>query len=267
MRQSLLLITAALVWISVATPAPAQDDVPAPIVLPAPTETGGGGDSGSITLSLVSSKPNEIVDEDRWWERNGLEKPEVYVRFPALTRGKVPEVAPANYRGLPLMAVWNSSGRRFFVYGEEIYKARYLLATSPEGGRIEFAFDAAAYGNAAWAALVDGILYLTNNPGNLSAADGGGARLFAIDVETNRLKWASAEKTCSGQFLAIAGSIVCAYGFTGEPDFIFVLDRFTGEVTQKLKLKTAANWLIPKDGRLHVRCYNTDDVYRIDIRD
>ena len=106
-----------------------------------------------------------------------------------------------------------------------------------------------------------------NNPGNLSASSGGGARLHAIDLQTNRLRWVSGKNTCSGQFEVIAGSVVCAYGFTGEPDFIRVLDRYTGDVTQTLKLKTAADWLIPKDGVLYVRCYNTDNKYQIQVRD
>ena len=64
----------------------------------------------------------------------------------------------------------------------------------------------------------------------------------------------------------IAGSLVCGYGFTGEPDFIYVLDRFSGDLIQTIKLKTAANWLIEKGDRLHVRCYNTDEIYQIEIR-
>ena len=245
----------------------AQSDLPDPIILPGPSVPAGGGASGSITLELVESAANQITDEDAWWERNQLERPEVYVRYPALSHGTIPATAPESYKGQPLMAVLISSERRFFVYGAEIYKARYLLVEAGGGGKIEYAFDAAAYGTVAWAAIVDGTLYLANNPGNLSAADGGGAQLFAIDLSSNQLKWVSDKKQCSGQFVVIAGSIVCAYGFTGEPDFIYVLDRFTGAVSQTIKLKTAAKWLIRKGQRLYVRCYNTDNIYRIDVRD
>ena len=245
----------------------AESELPDPITLPTPPSAEGGGQSGSIALSLVKSTANKITDDEAWWERNGLEKPEVFVRFPAVTRGAVPAGAPENYQGQSLLAVWKSSGRRFFVYGEDIYHVRYLLAEAEGGRKVEYALDARAYGTVAWAAIVDGILYLCNNPGNLSAADGGGAKIFAIDLKTNLFRWASAEKTGSGQFAVIAGSLVCAYGFTGEPDYIYVLDRFTGELSQTIKLKTAAKWLIEKGDLLHVRCYNTDNVYRIEIQD
>jgi hypothetical protein len=56
-------------------------------VLPDPNARPAGGQSGSITLAKVSSKPNQITDEDAWWEANGLRKPVVYMRFPALEHG------------------------------------------------------------------------------------------------------------------------------------------------------------------------------------
>ncbi|MGI9242664.1 MAG: hypothetical protein ACR2RV_17845 [Verrucomicrobiales bacterium] len=244
-----------------------QEALPEVSVLPDPAAQVGGGQSGSITLAKVSSVANQITDEDEWWANNGLVKPIAYLRFPALVKGEVPESAPESYKGEALMAVWSAGERRYFVYGKEIYKARYVLVEAGGGREIEYAFDAAAYGTVAWAEIVDDILYLSNNPGNLSAADGGGARIFAVDLKTNSLMWSSPRKTCHGQFAVIEGSVVCSYGFTGEPDFIYVLDRFDGSEIQEIKLKTAANWLIRKADLLYVRCYNTDEVYRIEVRD
>jgi hypothetical protein len=236
---------------------------PDPIILPGPASTAVATEHVKITLAQISTKPNNITDDAFWWKRLKLEKPEIYVRFPAGTRGTIPGSVPKSYQSEPLMAVWMASGRRFCAYGKDIYKTRYLLAEAPGGGKIDYAFDAKVYGTAAWAAIAGDTLYITNNPGNLAADQSGGAKLFAIDLKTNRLKWVSKKKTCRGQFLVIGGSIVCGYGSSGEPDFIYVLNRSTGKVTQTVKLKTAANWLIQKEGRLYVRCYNTDNIYRI----
>ncbi|MEJ6571401.1 MAG: hypothetical protein QNL01_06040 [Akkermansiaceae bacterium] len=244
----------------------AQEKLPAPVVLPNPPSLIEGGQSGSITLTHVSSKPNKIIDKEDWWKNNGLKKPVVYERFLTMARGKIPASAPKTYRELPLVAVWSTSTRRFFSYGKQIYKARYLLVEGANG-EIEFAFDAKAYGTVAWADVADGILYFTNNPGNISAASGGGARIFAVDLKSNLLKWASPKKVCKGQFAVVAGSVVCGYGFTGEPDAITVWDRFSGDLIQTIKLKTAANWIIQKKAKIYIRCYNTDEVFRIEIRD
>jgi hypothetical protein len=245
----------------------AQQALPDPVVLPDPVTSRVGGQSGSITLTRDSSKPNKITDDDAWWAMNGLKKPVAYRRFIAGAHGEIPESAPKSYKGQPLMAIWSTSTRRFFVYGKDIYKARYLLAEAAVGGRIEHAFDAKAYGSIAWAEIVGEMLYLSNTAGNLSAADGGGARIYAVNLASNSLQWSSPKKTCHGQFAVIAGSLVCGYGFTGEPDYIYVLDRFDGALIQTVKLKTAADWLIQKGEKLYVRCYNTDDVYSIVIRD
>ena len=245
-----------------ALPALAQD--PAEIVLPAPdSPLLPASRSGGVTLELESSAPNKITDDDDWWLKNGLEKPESYVRFPALERGARPDAAPEEYKGEPLMGARQNGDREFYLYGESIYKARYLLVRALDSEEIEFAFDATTFGTVAWAGLEGDTLFLTNNPGNLSAADGGGARLYAVDLKSGKMKWRTEPKTASGQFLVTGGSVICAYGFTGEPDFIYVLDADTGEVSQTVKLKTAADWLIRKGDRLFVRCYNTDNVYRI----
>jgi len=236
---------------------------PDPIILPKQALTVVVKKDVKISLTLISTKPNQITDNELWWQQHKLEKPEIYVRFPAGSRGMIPESVPNSYQSEPLMAVWKVSGRRFFTYGKDIYNTRYLLAEAPGGGKIDFAFDANAYGAATWAAIAGDTLYITNNPGNLSASQSDGAKLFAIDLKTNQLKWVSKKKTCHGQFLIIGGSIICGYGFSGEPDFIYVLDRSTGKAKQTIKLKTAADWLIQKENRLYVRCYNTDNIYRI----
>lgn len=243
-----------------------QESQPEPMVLPGPSDGGKGGQSGSVSLVHESSKANKITDDENWWKVNELEKPMIYQRFPAVTKGKAPTDAPENYRGANLVAAWKTANGVFLAYGESIYRAKYLLVTGSEG-KVAHHFDAREYGNVAWSDLINGMLYLTSNPGNLSAGDGGGARIFAIDLKTKSLKWSSDEKVCHGQFVVVAGSVICSYGFTGEPDAITVFDRFTGDHIQKVKLKTAASWMIPKGERLYVRCYNTEEVFRVVLRD
>lgn len=254
--------------LTLATAVPAQQAaLPEPVVLPAPLLEMGGPTSGSVGLTLLSAKPNQVTDEEQWWQRNDLRKPELYLKFPAGERGTIPEGAPVAYRGQQLLTACQGSQRRFFVYGESIYKARYLLIEAADGHSIEFAFDAKTFGTVDWAEVADGVLYLTNTPGNLSADQGAGARLYAIDLATNTIRWMTRKKVAHGQFILAGWSVICSYGFTGEPDFIHVLSRTTGEIEQTLKLKTAADWLIRKDDKLHVRCYDEDRVYRIQVLD
>ena len=50
----------------------AWEKLPSPVILPDPPSLIKGGQSGSITLAHVSSKPNKIIDEENWWKTNEL---------------------------------------------------------------------------------------------------------------------------------------------------------------------------------------------------
>ena len=60
------------------------------------------------------------------------------------------------------------------------------------------------------------------------------------------------------------GAILSGYGFTAEPDFLFVLDRASGRVLSKVKVASGPDYLIEKDGDLLVRTYDHDYVFAIE---
>ena len=60
------------------------------------------------------------------------------------------------------------------------------------------------------------------------------------------------------------GAILSGYGFTSEPDFLFVLDRASGRVLSKVKVASGPDYLIEKDGDLLVRTYDHDYVFAIE---
>ena len=54
--------------------------------------------------------------------------------------------------------------------------------------------------------------------------------ITALDPRTGKLKWRSAPLTCNtSNFLLDGDAIIAGYGFTEEPDFLYVLDRKTGK--------------------------------------
>jgi hypothetical protein len=58
--------------------------------------------------------------------------------------------------------------------------------------------------------------------------------------------------------------LITGYGFTAEPDFLFLLRRDTGEAVARIPVKTGPEYILRKDNRLYVRTYDTDYVIRID---
>jgi hypothetical protein len=57
--------------------------------------------------------------------------------------------------------------------------------------------------------------------------------------------------------------IVTGYGFTSEPDFLYLLDRRDGSVVQRVRLRSAPEWILARGDRLYVRCYDTNYVFEL----
>jgi hypothetical protein len=57
--------------------------------------------------------------------------------------------------------------------------------------------------------------------------------------------------------------LVTGYGFTAEPDFLYLLDRKTGRVLDRLELPTAPEVVKLRGNRVHVRTHDGTVVARI----
>ena len=94
---------------------------------------------------------------------------------------------------------------------------------------------------------------------------GQNAYLSAIDLKSGLLLWRSPPLVCnSHNFIIQDDHIWCGYGFTAEPDFITLLDRQSGDLVSKTRLKTGPDYLLLRDNRLYVRTYDTDYVFDIE---
>ena len=87
----------------------------------------------------------------------------------------------------------------------------------------------------------------------------------AVDTSTDKTLWVSKPNTCNtNNFLILDNSIICGFGDSGKPDFINVLNRFTGVQKQQLWVANAPNWLaIGSDGRLYVSLYDKHVAFKI----
>ena len=115
-----------------------------------------------------------------------------------------------------------------------------------------------------WAVVKDGILYFCIS-GLMGFDNGLNAYVVAVDISTDKTLWVSKPNTCNtDNFLIIDNSIVCGFGDTGKPDFINVLNRFTGVQKQQLWVANAPQWLaLGSDGRLYVSLYDKHVAFKI----
>ena len=98
-----------------------------------------------------------------------------------------------------------------------------------------------------------------------SSTEGWNATLVAIRVATGEVIWQSQPLVANAdRFLVVDDVIFAGYGFTGEPDYLYQINRHNGRVLAKQKLRSG-----PKDmyldqyGQLHIRTYDTNYVFQV----
>ncbi len=193
------------------------------------------------------------------------------------TLSSLPATVPVKFRGAPLVGVVLQVDRTFALYGAG-FSARYLLAFS--GRRFIYGFDFGSYARppriavgerelvyerVVWARQADGVLYVEHShPTYASSSYGRNAYVTAIDLRTKKVRWRSPALVANADTFVLAGDyLVTGYGFTAEPDYLYLLHRRTGRVLERLALPSAPERIALRGHRLHVRTYDHDLVVRI----
>jgi len=97
------------------------------------------------------------------------------------------------------------------------------------------------------------IIYYTIEEANTGTK--ANAMLHAFSLTEKKQLWRSDVGIAHGNFIAYEKHIVTHYGFTGEDDFICVIDKGNGKTLKKHKIKTAANALIRDGETIIAPCY------------
>jgi outer membrane protein assembly factor BamB len=199
-------------------------------------------------------------------------------RSPSTGSYRAWSTGPASFRGAALQRV--ILGMPVFrLYGEDGSSARYLLAFDAKG-RYRYGFDFANYvwpprirpGNRefvyeeiVWAREDKGVLYVENaHDTYASSSYGRNGYVTAIDLKRKRALWRSPALVANAKSFAVTPHyVVAGYGFTKEPDYLYLLDRRTGRVVERLKLPTAPEQITRQGNRLHVRTYDHDLVVQL----
>lgn len=238
------------------------------------------GDGWRIpTLKIVSTKANQVTDEKRWMADNNIESYRVDVGNPFMNRPTVmPTGIPATVEGGP-MPLFGIRGQEasFMIYGRNFSEGNILLVATPEFGQITDLLDFSSYAQApkvvpgdedyvfqstTWADVKEGVLYVAHRHNTYAKSSGNqNAYITALELAGKELLWRSQPLVAnSSNFLVWDDAIICGYGFTAEKDYLYVLNRHTGQTVQKLLVKSGPEMLVRQGSRLLVRCYDTDYV-------
>lgn len=263
-------------WQLLKLPAPEFKRAPARAVTPP---------RGAPRLTLVSTRPNQVTDEQAWFTRHQLALP-VYEIPDAPSFGQpspaepLPSFVPLRLRGLRLVRAIRQNARVLAVYGADFASGQYLVALDRATGRFSYGFDFAAYAYApnapagerqfiyqdlAWAVEEGDTLYVAHAHNTYARSSRGmNAYLTAIDTRRGRVLWRSRPLVANASNFELVGEhLITGYGFTREADFVYLLDKRTGEVRQRLPVRSGPEYIIRRGDRLHVRAYDADLVLRL----
>ncbi len=105
--------------------------------------------------------------------------------------------------------------------------------------------------------LDDDILYFNSACESYSKySNGECSALYAFDTKKEKVLWKTAYLVSNDIFILTDDLVICGYGFTAEPDYLYILNKKTGKQLSKTRLDTAHDYLELKDNVLHVITYN-----------
>jgi outer membrane protein assembly factor BamB len=236
----------------VATPIALAGSIPAPTVLPKPGFPAPATD--------VRAGGTRLVLDSAHYRDPGLLPP---------ARPARPSWAPKTYRGAEVESAIRQGSKVFLVYG-----GRYLVGANARNQQLRYAFDLGAltrppnrgeFEPVTWAREVGGVLYISNSHLTYAATTNGrNAYIGAIDLATKKLLWRSPALVANARTFVVTGDLIVAgYGFTAEPDFLYLLDRRTGKVLDRLPVPSAPEVIKLRGSTLHVRTYDRQVAARI----
>ena len=208
----------------------------------------------SYDLSEVKSKSSEWLDASKWSAENGI----------ALPNGLPYEDDTYSYT-----AVNNADAGEMYltVYNHELSTLEgnfYFddFINPPDQGTGMFAEFTTPY--ILYATVKDSILYVELGHITYASSNPHKAYIVAIDMVSGKTLWRSDDQVAGGNnFVILGDSIYCGYGFTAEPDFIYVLNRNNGKVQKKIKVKSAPDYFIVQEENMYVLTYNTEYLYKL----
>jgi hypothetical protein len=141
------------------------------------------------------------------------------------------------------------------------YRDPYDVGSCTLGGATNCAYEARFYtggGTLAWSLpladvmsrpdhleiqdirLADGVLYFNEAcQSYANEAKNQCSSLVAVDPAARRVIWRTDPLVSNGRFVVRGCYVVAGYGFTAEPDAVFLVDRGTGAIRQKIGVSSA----------------------------
>ena len=234
-------------------------------MLPAPDFTGHqlkrNTSRPQVVLKPVSSEPDESYSDEYWAEKYDI----------ALVESRVEET-PLYKFGFRLC--YTANGYHVYTLGTTYGDTSKMVITDENDTQVLAAYDFENFrfspkttlmGNdqkIQFAIIEGNILFVAHGCNTYS--DGTGYQtgyISAIDLNTDEIIWTTRPMTCNSEFAISGNSIICGYGFSHEPDYLYIVDKYSGQRVKRTSLRTAAENIAVKGKKVYVHCYNYNYVF------
>ncbi len=235
-------------------------------------------DLKTITLSRISVTRNKDIPLADWLQNNQLSINmfDMYDHEGPFFAAKDSIDEPTRLNSLNLHRVYTVSDKKISTYGFANKRDVYASITSngnthrrtlsffsfyPKADTIQKKIESQGI---TWLDMSGDTLYVAHGRDTFAdSTQNHNAYISAVAISDTMAIWTSKPLTCNSSFCIIGSSIVCGYGYDKEPDYLYVINRFSGQRTQTIKLDTAPYFIVHKDNKVYVRTYKSDYVFSI----
>jgi len=208
----------------------------------------GRPDASFVSLTQIKEDKTDWLDTEVWAVKNGFELASL-------------PYSDGSYRYEP----YNPVNFSYMYNGLMIYDANsgellydYDLGAVCNGPDETEGLTSSTTQYVRWAQIVDHILYVSVGHNGYASEEPWSNYMVAIDLNSNDVLWRSAPLVSNASNFKIVGdTIICGYGFTQEPDYIYLLNRYTGDVVSSIPVNSAPAQFEVVDNTLYVATYNT----------
>ena len=135
------------------------------------------------------------------------------------------------------------------------------LANGPDEEKGEYSFTTQFI---RWARRVDDMLYVELSIAGYASEEPNSSYIVGINLLSDQVVFRTEPQTANCQtFEVVKDTIICGYGFTAEPDHLYILDRYTGERIEEIPVNSAPEHIEAVGDTLYVACYNTAYEFKI----
>lgn len=225
-------------------------------------------------LVEVAKSKISIVDEAGWFRANKLSP--LGEELTQTARQELEQQGvPLSIEGARLARRLRHEDHEILLYDAPEQRGRYLLVLRADKrfGPFDFssyrdapnAPEAFTEAETLWAQAREGVLFVSHAHLTYAKSSAGqNAYLSALSLEDGQLLWRSQPLVANSRECALLSAhVVCGYGFTAEPDFLYLLSAANGLVVKKIPVKSGPEHILRSGNQLFVRTYDTG--YRFEL--